>query len=106
MAEAVELVIVTMRFDGAAGADDQLRSVLANYTVLTRSANGIRNIDLMASVTKPGRYFIVEKWTNATLQRAHFDSAEMIDMAESCRVLLSSAPEVDLHEGLSTHDLL
>jgi quinol monooxygenase YgiN len=60
----------------------------------------------MGSVIRPGRYLVVEKWTNPVAQRAHFDSAEMIEMADACRELLTSAPEIDLLEGISAHDLL
>jgi hypothetical protein len=30
----------------------------------------------------------------------------MVEMAESCRGLLSRPPEIDLFEGISAHDLI
>jgi quinol monooxygenase YgiN len=47
----------------------------------------------------------VEKWESPAAQRAHFDSAETVEMAEACRGLLSQAPEIELLEGVSAHDL-
>lgn len=99
----IELAIVTMRFDAAdAGA---LLAVLSKYVVLTRMQPGCRNIDLCASVTQPGRYLLIQKWDSAEAQRAHFDSAEMVEMARSCEGLLSCAPDIDLWDGVSAHDL-
>ena len=34
----------------------------------------------------PGRFLVVEKWESPTAQRAHFDSADMVEMAEACRL--------------------
>jgi quinol monooxygenase YgiN len=102
-AEEVELTIVTMRFDAAdAGA---LLGVLSKYVVMTRMQPGCRNIDLCASVTHPGRYLLIQKWESADAQQRHFDSQAMIDMATSCTGLLSTAPDIDLWDGPSAHDL-
>ncbi|HUC32429.1 MAG TPA: antibiotic biosynthesis monooxygenase family protein [Ilumatobacteraceae bacterium] len=99
----VELAIVTMRFDaGDAGA---LLAVLSKYVVLTRMEPGCRNVDLCASVTHPGRYLIVQKWDSSEAQRTHFDSAVMVEMAQSCNGLLAAAPDIDLWDGASAHDL-
>jgi quinol monooxygenase YgiN len=99
----VELVIVTMRFDAAdPGA---LLGVLSKYVVMTRMQAGCRNIDLCASVTHPGRYFVIQKWDSASAQQAHFDSREMVDMATSCTSLLTAAPDIDLWDSVSAHDL-
>ena len=104
MADEVELTIVTMVFD-AGDAAERLQAVLAKYVVLARTEQGSRNVDLCASVTTPGRFVIIEKWDSPTAQRAHFDSPVMVEMAESCRRLLSRPPEIDLLEGISAHDL-
>jgi quinol monooxygenase YgiN len=56
-------------------------------------------------VTRPGRYVVIEKWDSPAAQRAHFDSAEMVAMAEAARPLLAQAPDIDLLEGISAHDL-
>ena len=99
----VELTIVTLRFDAA--SPERLVPVLAKYVVLSRMHPGCRNVDLCASISTPGRFLIVEKWESPTAQRAHFDSADMVEMAESCRGLLTGPPDIDLLEGISAHDL-
>ena len=98
-----ELTLVTMAFDAA--KPDELAAVLAKYVVLSRQQKGCRNIDLCASLTRPGRFVVVAKWETAEDQRAHFDSPEMIEMAASCQGLLRRPPDIDLLEGLSAHDL-
>ena len=99
----VELAIVTMRFDAAdPGA---LVAVLSKYVVLTRMQPGCRNVDLCASVTAPGRYLVVQKWDDVDAQRAHFDSAVMVEMATACNGVLSGPPDIDLWDGPSAHDL-
>lgn len=84
---------------------DSLLGVLAKYVVVSRGAPGCRNIDLCASATRDDRYLVIEKWESPEAQRAHFDSPEMVEMAESCRGLLAAAPDIDLFEGVSAHDL-
>jgi quinol monooxygenase YgiN len=102
--DAVELAIVTMRFDAADA--DGLMAVLSKYVVLTRMQSGCRNIDLCASATQPGRYLVIQKWESAGAQRAHFDSEVMVEMAKSCNGLLTAAPDIDLWDGASAHDLI
>ena len=103
MADEVELTIVTMRFEATDAA--ALMPVLSKYVVLSRNHPGCRNIDLCASVTSPGRFTIIEKWDSPEVQRDHFDSAEMVEMAQACGRLLSAPPDIDLLEGISAHDL-
>jgi quinol monooxygenase YgiN len=103
-ADAVELAIVTMRFDAADA--DALVAVLSKYVVLTRMQPGCRNIDLCASATQPGRYLVIHKWDSIAAQRAHFDSEVMVEMATSCNGLLTSAPDIDMWDGASAHDLI
>jgi quinol monooxygenase YgiN len=99
----IDLAIVTMRFDAAdAGA---LVAVLSKYVVLTRMQPGCRNVDLCASVTNPGRYLLIQKWDSVDAQRAHFDSAVMVEMAAACNGILTQAPDIDLWDGPSAHDL-
>jgi quinol monooxygenase YgiN len=98
-----DLAIVTMRFDASDAA--ALAAVLAKYVVLTRMEHGCRNVDLCASVTRPGRYLIIEKWDSPSAQRAHFDGPVMVEMARSCAGLLSAQPDIDLWDGPSAHDL-
>lgn len=99
----VELTIVTLQFDAA--DPDALQSVLAKYTVLTRMDPACRNIDFCASVTRPGRFFIVQKWDSPEAQQQHFDSDVMVEMATACRGLLTQPPAIDLLESISAHDL-
>jgi quinol monooxygenase YgiN len=98
-----EITLVTMRFQ--ATDPEKLLGVLSKYVVLSRQQPGSRNIDLTASVTTPGRFVVIQKWDSPESQRAHFDSPEMIEMAESCLGILAEPPEIDLLEGLSAHDL-
>jgi quinol monooxygenase YgiN len=98
-----EITLVTMRFEAADA--DRLAGILSKYVVLSRMADGCRNIDLCQSVTQPNRFVVVEKWESPEAQRAHFDSDEMVEMASACEGVLSAPPDIDLLEGLSAHDL-
>jgi quinol monooxygenase YgiN len=103
MAGDADLTIVTMCFDGA--DVERLAAVLAKYVVLARGHPGCLNVDLCGSVTVPGRFVIIQKWASPLAQRAHFDSDDMVEMAQSCRGLLQGPPEIDLLESISAHDL-
>lgn len=98
-----EITLVTLRFQTS--DPEKLMGVLSKYVVLSRQQDGCRNIDLTGSVTTPGRFVVIQKWDSPDSQRAHFDSPEMIEMAESCVGILTEPPEIDLLEGLSAHDL-
>ncbi len=102
-ADEVDLTMVTMTFDAV--DPGQLQSVLARYVVLSRGHAGCRNIDLAMSSTRPNRFVIVQKWERPDDQQAHFDSPDMVTMAEGCVGLLASAPEIDLLDPISVHDL-
>ncbi|HEY2815216.1 MAG TPA: antibiotic biosynthesis monooxygenase family protein [Acidimicrobiales bacterium] len=99
----VELVMVTMAFEAA--DPDALQSVLAKYVVVSRGHEGCRNIDLCVSATHPAQFVIVEKWESPDAQRAHFDSLEMVEMANACAGLLVRPPTIDLLDPISAHDL-
>jgi quinol monooxygenase YgiN len=101
--DEVELLLVTMTFDALDA--DRLQAVLARYVVLSRGHGGCRNIDLAMSTTHPNRFVIVQKWESPEHQQAHFDSADMVTMAESCAGLLSGPPQIDLLDPISAHDL-
>ena len=103
MTDEVELTLVTMGFDAL--DLPALLGILAKYIVLTRMQEGCRNVDLCASATRPGRYLVIQKWDSPGAQRAHFDSSEMVEMARACQGLLSAAPDIDLWDGVSAHDL-
>jgi len=106
MAEDVELTVVTLELTTVDEASTNLLlAALAKYVVLARGHEGCRNIDLVASVTTPGSFLLIQKWDSPAAQQAHFDSSDMVEMAEACRGLLARAPSVNLWEGLSAHDL-
>ncbi|MBA2607365.1 MAG: antibiotic biosynthesis monooxygenase [Actinobacteria bacterium] len=106
MPDDVELTMVTLSLDAIdEAAVAKLMSVLAKYVVVSRGHAGCRNIDLVASVTAPHRFLLVQKWESPDAQQAHFNSSEMVEMAEACRGLLSRPPTVELWEGMSAHDL-
>jgi quinol monooxygenase YgiN len=96
-------VMVILTFD--TDRPDDLYAVLARYVVVSRSQPGCRNIDLVASATRPGRVAVVEKWDSRPAQQAHFDSQDMVTMAQACDGLLTGPPDIDLYEGISMHDL-
>jgi quinol monooxygenase YgiN len=97
------LTIVTLVFD--ASDAPRTAAILARYVVVSRGHPGCLNIDLAASVTRPNRFLVIEKWESADAQRAHFDSADMVAMAEDLRGLLEQAPQIDLFDGISAQDL-
>ena len=103
MPDEVRLTVVTMTFD--ATEPERLAAVLSRYVVLSRSHPGCRNIDLCVSMTRPARYVVIQKWATPEAQRAHFDSPEMVEMAEACVGLLAAPPDIDLLDGVSAHDL-
>ena len=103
MSEDVEVTVVTMAFDAA--DPEALLAVLAKYVVLTRGHPGCRNVDLCASVTEPSRVVVIQKWASPESQAAHFDSADMVEMARACAGVLRAPPRIDLLEGISAHDL-
>ncbi len=102
-ADEVELTMVTMTFDAVDA--DRLQAVLARYVVLSRGHAGCRNIDLAMSTTHPNRFVVVQKWESPAHQQAHFDSVDMVTMAESCAGLLTGPPQIDLLDPISAHDL-
>jgi quinol monooxygenase YgiN len=95
--------MVTMMFDAV--DPSSLQAVLARYVVVSRGHPGCRNIDLALSTTHPNRFVVVQKWATPEDQRAHFDSAEMVEMARACDGLLVSPPAIDLLDPISAHDL-
>ena len=103
MGDGVEPIVVTWVFDAADPAG--LASVLARYVVLTRRADGCRNVDLVASATHVGRSMIVEKWASTSMQRAHLDSDIAVEMARACDGLPTGPPSVDLWEPVSAQDV-
>ena len=103
MSEEPEIVLVSMRFDAA--DPERLQAVLAKYVVLSRGHDGCRNIDLCLSATKPTELVVIEKWESPAAQQAHFDSDDMVEMAQACSGLLTRPPAIDLLHPISAHDL-
>ena len=102
-APELELTLVTMVFDASDG--DRLAALLSRYVVTTRNVAGCRNIDLCASVGTPDRFVVIEKWDSPVAHLAHFDSAANEAFAVSVGPVLSRAPQVELLESISAHDL-
>lgn len=100
------LAVVAGMFDARPGAEAALGAALANYVVMSRTSPGCRNIDLVASLTTPGRFLVYEKWENADYQQAHLTSAVTEEMATAVRPLLAGPPELGLFEAISAHDLI
>ncbi len=74
--------------------------------MVSRTSPGCRNIDLVASLTTPGRFLIYEKWESADHQRDHLTSAVTEEMANAALPLLAGPPELGLFEAVSAHDLI
>lgn len=105
MADEVEISVVAGLYTAQPGREADLAGVLARYTVLTRSVTGCRNVDLVGSAGRPGRFLIVEKWDDPEAQRAHLDSDVMVEMATAARTMLAGPPDLDLYEVISAYDL-
>ena len=99
----VSIAVVTMRFDASNLAG--LVAVLSKYVVMTRMHPGCRNVDLLLSAIKENRVLVIQKWDSVDAQRVHFDSALMVEMAKACKNLLTKAPEIELFDSMSSHDL-
>jgi quinol monooxygenase YgiN len=105
MTDDVEIWVVAGRFQARSGREAELAGVLATYVVLTRGVDGCRNVDLVASAGTPGKFLVIEKWDDPDAQRAHLDAPVMVDMATAATPLLAGAPDLDLYEAISAHDL-
>ena len=59
----IELVVITMTFDAnqRQADNEELLAILSKYIVLTRMADGCRNVDLGSSITTPGRHLVIQK---------------------------------------------
>jgi quinol monooxygenase YgiN len=103
----IDLTVVTMVFDADTRTDaaGTLSAAISKYVVTARQVAHCRNIDLCASVTRPGRYVVIEKWDDADAQRAHFEGTATEELATACNGLLARPPEIDLLDAISAHDL-
>ena len=101
----VEIAVLTAVFDARPGSEDVLLGALSRYVVLTRQQATCRNVDLVASVTRSGRFLVIEKWDSPDAVQAHLDSPLMTEMAQTAVTALASKPEIDLYDSISSHDL-
>ncbi len=99
----VEITLVTMVFDASDPA--RLAALLSQYVVTTRKVAGCRNVDLCASLGTADRFVVIEKWESPSAQIAHFESAANEAFAASLGPVLRAAPQVDMLESISAHDL-
>jgi quinol monooxygenase YgiN len=101
----VEIALLTAVFDALPGEEERLLGALSRYVVLARHEPACRNVDLVASVTRPGRFVVIEKWASAAAVQQHLDSELMTEMARAAVPALASKPEIDLYDTISAHDL-
>lgn len=101
----LELAMVIGSFEARTGRQGDLAAVLAKYVVLTRRQPACRNVDLVASGSRPGRLVVIEKWESGDDARAHLDASETVEMAHAAREVLAGAPDLDLYESISAQDL-
>lgn len=93
-------------FDATEGREGDLAGLLARYVVVSRSEDGCRNIDLVASLLVPGRFLVYEKWESPDAQATHMAGTTMADLAEGVSGLLRDPPDLGLFVAVSAHDLL
>jgi len=67
----LELAVVIGSFEARTGRQGDLAAVLAKYVVLTRRRPHCRNVDLVASASRPGRLVVIEKWESVAALKAH-----------------------------------
>jgi quinol monooxygenase YgiN len=101
----VEIAVLTASFDARPGTEEALLAALSRYVVLTRHEPDCRNVDLVASVTHPSSFLVIEKWESAAAVQAHLDSPLMAEMARAALTTLASKPTIDLYDSISAHDL-
>jgi quinol monooxygenase YgiN len=101
----LELAVVIGSFEARTGRQSDLAAILAKYVVLTRRHPRCRNVDLVASSSRPGRLVVIEKWESGDDARAHLDAPETVEMAKAARDVLAGAPDLDLYESISAQDL-
>jgi len=101
----VEIAVLTACFDARPGTEGALLAALSRYVVMTRHEPACGNVDLVASVTRTGRFMVIEKWESAAAVQEHLDSKLMADMAQAAIASIASKPAIDLYDTISAHDL-
>lgn len=99
------LAVVVGTFDARPGQAREVGGVLARYAVMSRGEPGCRNIDLVASLTTPGRLLVYEKWASLPAQAEHLSSPAFRELAEALASLLARPADFGLYEAISAHDL-
>ena len=99
------LTVVVGTFDAGPGQIREVGGLLARYAVMSRGEGGCRNIDLVASLTTPGRFVVYEKWASLAAQAEHLSSPAFRELAETIAPLLRAPADFGLFEGISAHDL-
>lgn len=105
LVDEIEIWVVAGIYQARTGREEDLAAILARYTVLTRSADQCRNVDLVISAATPGRYLVIEKWVDPDAQRAHLDSDVMVTMATEAAPMLAAPPDLDLYQAISAYDV-
>jgi len=101
----VEIAVLTALFDAKTGSEDVLLGALSRYVVMTRQEPNCRNVDLVASVTRTGRFLVIEKWVSTEAVQAHLNSPLMTEMAHTAVTALAAEPEIDMYDSISAYDL-
>jgi len=101
----VEIAVLTACFDARPGTEGALLAALSRYVVMTRHEPACRNVDLVASVTRTGRFLVIEKWESAAAVREHLAPKLMADMPQAAIASIASKPAIDLYDTISAHDL-
>ena len=105
MTDDVEIWVVAGQYQARSGREAELAAVLAAVRGADPGRRGCRNVDLVASASTPGKFLVIEKWDDPDAQRAHLDDPVMVGMATAATPLLATAPDLDLYEAISAHDL-
>jgi quinol monooxygenase YgiN len=101
----LSIAVVVGTFDARPGQAAEVGGLLARYAVMSRREPGCRNIDLVASLTTPGRFLVYEKWESLPAQAEHLSSPAFRELAETVAPLLASPADFGLYETISAHDL-
>ena len=86
----LELAVVIGSFEARTGRQGDLAAILAKYVVLTRRRPHCRNVDLVASGSRPGRLVVIEKWESLDHLKAHAASPHMQAYGAKTRELLAN----------------
>jgi len=83
----LELAVVIGIFQARTGREADVAEVLAKYVVLTRRQPACRNVDLVASGSRPDRFVVIEKWESADGARAFCTRANVSPACTGRRIV-------------------